>query len=60
MANAKPEKKEYGMNKILIKGTCIEYTRSVAEAASVFKEATSPKEWWVVRGDGSVVLQKRG
>lgn len=56
----KSEKKEYGVNKILSKGTCVEFTRSVSEAASAFKDASTPKEWWVLRGDGSAVLQNRG
>ena len=56
----KTEKKEYSINKILSKGTCVEFTRSVTEAAAAFKDASFPKEWWVLRGDGSAVLQNRG
>ena len=60
MNNVKTEKKEYGINKILSKGTCVEYTRSVTEAAAAFKDASIPKEWWLVRADGSAILQNKG
>ena len=53
------EAKTYGINKIMSKGTCIEWTRSVREAAEVYKDAASPKEWWVVRGDGSATLHNK-
>ncbi len=56
----KSDKKEYGVNKILSKGTCVEFTRSVSEAASAFKDASIPKEWWVLRGDGTAILQNKG
>lgn len=60
MKNVKTEKKEYGINKILSKGTCVEFTRSISDAATAFKDASAPKEWWLVRADGSAVLQNRG
>lgn len=56
----KSEKKEYGVNKILSKGTCVEFTRSVSEAASAFKDASTPKEWWVLSPDGTAFLQNKG
>ncbi len=53
-------KKESGFHKITCKGVCVEYTRNPSEAASTFKNATTPKEWWVVRNDGSAILMNRG
>lgn len=55
----KTEKKEYNINNILSKGMCVKFTHSVSEAASAFKDASTPKEWWVLRTDGTVFLQSK-
>lgn len=47
------------VNKIISKGTCVEFTRKPSEAKDSYRTAAAPKEWWVVNEDGTARLEAK-